>query len=263
VMNAIADKDGDRPCLHDDLLVVACMDMHRQGRAAWRLRLPRANPPVAFTSPHVNDDPGTGEPQFRRHRRRLPHFPSDRRYSRVAIPRAAVRTRCHGHQDPLHRTCESRTGSCRSGSRCLSRPRTSAQIASTSSTGMYASQRPVNDLPVRRSALRPMERARRSPPGAGDAPQEERERRRSARPSPDASSQPSAFEDSSAVTEYRPGEARFPVEPYEPRPGLAEDIPTRLERGTGLVAVPGADDTTAALRACRSEAEANASRVQG
>ena len=56
VINEIAHKEGECPREERDLLVLAGVDMQRQRRVEWFLRLPRAQAPVALGGPDADND---------------------------------------------------------------------------------------------------------------------------------------------------------------------------------------------------------------
>ena len=52
----------ERPFEQRDLLVLAGVDMQRQGGVEWFLRVPRPQAPVALGRPDADDDPRAGKP---------------------------------------------------------------------------------------------------------------------------------------------------------------------------------------------------------
>ena len=65
VMDPIADPRCDRPFEKNDLLVLARVDVQREGDAERFLGLPRAETPVALGRTYAHDDLRAGEPHAR------------------------------------------------------------------------------------------------------------------------------------------------------------------------------------------------------
>ena len=72
-LGAIADADEDLAVEHDDLLVLALVDVQWQVNAVRLLGLPHADAAAALAGIDVDDDPDAGEPEGTRAGRRRLH----------------------------------------------------------------------------------------------------------------------------------------------------------------------------------------------